>query len=36
MGVSEKDAIFGMQVGWGADRDKYAFDYGKAFQVNQY
>lgn len=29
--VSEKDAIFGMQVGWGADRDKYAFDYGKAF-----
>lgn len=29
--VSEKDAIFGMQVGWGADRDKYAFDYGKSF-----
>lgn len=29
--VSEKDAIFGMQVGWGADRDAYAFDYGKPF-----
>jgi len=29
--VSEKDAIFGMQVGWGADRDAYAFDYGKSF-----
>lgn len=29
--VSEKDSIFGMQVGWGADRHKYAFDYGKAF-----
>ncbi len=29
--VSEKDAIFGMQVGWGADRHAYAFDYGKSF-----
>ncbi len=29
--VSEKDSIFGMQVGWGADRHVYAFDYGKAF-----
>ena len=29
--VSEVDAIFGLQVGWGADRDKYAFDYGKSF-----
>jgi len=29
--VSEKDAIFGLQVGWGADRDAYAFDYGKPF-----
>lgn len=29
--VSEKDSIFGLQIGWGADRDKYAFDYGKAF-----
>lgn len=29
--VSEKDAIFGMQVGWGADRNSYAFDYGKSF-----
>ena len=29
--VSEKDAIFGLQVGWAADRHKYAFDYGKAF-----
>jgi hypothetical protein len=29
--VSEKDAIFGLQVGWGADRDSYAFDYGKPF-----
>lgn len=29
--VSEKDAIFGMQVGWGADRHSYAFDYGKSF-----
>lgn len=29
--VSERDSIFGMQVGWGADRHKYAFDYGKAF-----
>jgi len=29
--VSEKDAIFGLQVGWGADRDAYAFDYGKSF-----
>ena len=29
--VSDVDAIFGLQVGWGADRDKYAFDYGKSF-----
>lgn len=29
--VSEKDAIFGLQVGWGADRNAYAFDYGKPF-----
>lgn len=29
--VSEKDAIFGMQVGWGADRHAYAFEYGKSF-----
>jgi len=29
--VSEKDAIFGMQIGWGAERDSYAFDYGKSF-----
>lgn len=29
--ASEKDAIFGMQVGWGADRHAYAFDYGKSF-----
>lgn len=29
--VSDKDAIFGMQIGWGADRDKYAFEYGKPF-----
>jgi len=29
--VSERDAIFGLQVGWGADRDAYAFDYGKPF-----
>jgi hypothetical protein len=29
--VSEKDSIFGMQVGWGADRHAYAFDYGKPF-----
>ncbi len=29
--VSEKDAIFGLQVGWGADRHSYAFDYGKPF-----
>ena len=29
--VSEKDAIFGLQVGWGADRHLYAFDYGKPF-----
>ena len=29
--VSEKDAIFGLQVGWGADRHQYAFDYGKSF-----
>ena len=29
--VSEKDSIFGMQIGWGGDRHKYAFDYGKSF-----
>lgn len=29
--VSERDSIFGMQVGWGADRHAYAFDYGKPF-----
>jgi hypothetical protein len=29
--VSEKDAIFGLQVGWGADRKRYAFDYGTSF-----
>lgn len=29
--VSEKDSIFGLQVGWGADRHAYAFDYGKPF-----
>lgn len=29
--VSEKDAIFGLQVGAGFDRDKYAFDYAKPF-----
>lgn len=29
--VSEKDSIFGLQVGWGADRHQYAFDYGKPF-----
>lgn len=29
--VSEKDSIFGLQVGWGADRHSYAFDYGKPF-----
>ncbi len=29
--VSEVDSIFGLQVGWGADRDRYAFDYGKGF-----
>lgn len=29
--VSEKDSIFGMQIGWGADRNSYAFDYGKSF-----
>jgi len=29
--VSEKDSIFGLQVGWGADRHEYAFDYGKSF-----
>lgn len=29
--VSEKDAIFGLQVGWAADRHAYAFDYGKPF-----
>lgn len=29
--VSEKDAIFGLQVGAGFDRDQYAFDYAKPF-----
>lgn len=29
--VSEKDAIFGLQVGGGFDRDKYSFDYAKPF-----
>ncbi len=29
--VSEKDAIFGLQVGCGLDRNKYAFDYAKPF-----
>lgn len=29
--VSEKDAIFGLQVGAGFDRNKYAFDYAKPF-----
>jgi hypothetical protein len=29
--VSEKDAIFGLQIGWGGDRSKYAFEYGKPF-----
>jgi len=29
--VSSKDAIFGMQVGCGVDRKKYAFAYGKDF-----
>ncbi len=29
--VSEKDAIFGLQVGAAFDRDKYAFDYAKPF-----
>jgi hypothetical protein len=29
--VSDVDAIFGLQIGWGADRDKYAFEYGKPF-----
>lgn len=29
--VSEKDSIFGLQVGWAADRHEYAFDYGKSF-----
>jgi len=29
--VSEKDAIFGLQVGCGFDREKYAFDYAKPF-----
>lgn len=29
--ASEKDAIFGMQVGWAADRHSYAFEYGKPF-----
>lgn len=27
--VSEKDAIFGLQIGCGIDRDKYAFEYAK-------
>ena len=29
--VSEKDAIFGLQIGGGFDRRKYAFDYAKEF-----
>ena len=29
--VSEKDAIFGLQVGAGFNRNKYAFDYAKPF-----
>jgi len=29
--VSEKDAVFGLQVGAGFDRDQYAFDYAKPF-----
>jgi len=29
--VSEKDAIFGLQVGCGLDREKYAFEYAKPF-----
>lgn len=29
--ASEKDVIFGMNVGCGIDRDKYAFAYGKDF-----
>lgn len=29
--VSEKDAIFGLQVGGGFNRDKYAFEYAKPF-----
>ncbi len=29
--VSEKDAIFGLQVGSGFDRDMYAFEYAKPF-----
>ncbi len=29
--VSDKDAIFGLQVGWAGDRTKYAFEYGKDF-----
>lgn len=29
--VSEKDAIFGMQVGCGIDREAYAFEYAKPF-----
>ena len=29
--VSEKDAIFGLQVGAGFDREKYAFEYAKPF-----
>lgn len=29
--VSEKDAIFGLQVGCGIDREKYAFEYAKPF-----
>jgi hypothetical protein len=29
--VSERDAIFGLQVGGGFDRNKYAFDYAKPF-----
>ena len=29
--VSEKDAIWGLQIGAGIDREKYAFDYAKPF-----
>jgi len=30
--ASSKDCLFGMNVGCGIDRRKYAFDYGKAFK----